>query len=99
MTKTGELDLPRRCLNGQIPVLLPRMSHNIQNVLPILLAVIVQCSLPMGIVDGIIVLTLLLFSGISGTKKPSLPVDPSSSTPRGSVGSHSLDFSAVSIPV
>lgn len=59
----------------------------------------IQCSLPMAIEDGTIVLTLLLFSGISGTKKQSQPGDSSSSTPRGSIGSHSLYFSAVSVPV
>lgn len=60
----------------------PRMSHNLQAVLQIF-AVIVQCSLPVGIVDGGTVLTLLLFSGISGTKKQSPPVAPLSSTLRG----------------
>lgn len=59
---------------------LPSMAHNLQDVLQILLAVAVQCSLPTGILDGIIVLTLLLFPGIAGAKKQSPPVVPSVST-------------------
>ena len=59
---------------------LASMTHNLQDVLRILLAVTVQCSLPTGIMDGIFVLTLLLFPGISSAKKQSPPVVPSAST-------------------
>lgn len=71
---------------------------NLENVLPMLLAVTVQCSLPVGIMDGITVLTWLLFSGISCTRKQCLPAHPSPSTPRGSTGRRWLYFSAVRVP-
>lgn len=56
-------------LDGRTHTFLSSTSLNHQDVLQVLLAVIVQCSLPMGIVGGIIALTVLLFLGISGTKK------------------------------